>query len=97
MYVILLYFVPITYRMVQVEENLKKLRLIIECTCILLCGGEKLALRGHRDFGSISVDCEYIFIFFFLNEFVIFRLFYFCLLLLLLKDAFRQGTFWNHT
>uniref|UniRef100_A0A2S2P594 Repressor of the inhibitor of the protein kinase n=1 Tax=Schizaphis graminum TaxID=13262 RepID=A0A2S2P594_SCHGA len=41
-------------RMTQVEENRKRLRPIIEC--ILLCGREELALRGHKDFGSISVD-----------------------------------------
>lgn len=42
------------YRMVQIEENRRRIRPIIEC--IILCGKEELALRGHRDFGDILVD-----------------------------------------
>lgn len=42
--------------MAQFEENRKRLIPIIEC--IILCGKEELALRGHKDFGSISVDGE---------------------------------------
>lgn len=38
--------------MVQIQENRRKIRPIIEC--IILCGKEELALRG--DFGDILVD-----------------------------------------
>jgi len=77
--------------MTQVEENRKRLRPIIEC--ILLCGREELALRGHKDFGSISVDGEFIFIMHFLNYFVILDYFVQFLIVLLLEDALRQGNF----
>jgi len=40
--------------MVQIEENRRKIRPIIEC--IILCGKEELTLRGHGDFGDILVD-----------------------------------------
>lgn len=78
-------------RMTQVEENRKRLRPIIEC--ILLCGREELALRGHKDFGSISVDGEFVFIMHFLNGFVILNYFNQFLILLLLEDALSQGNF----
>lgn len=42
------------YRNKQVIENRKRLSCIIEC--IMLCGRQELALRGHRDFGPISFD-----------------------------------------
>lgn len=51
-----MYILCLLPRMAQVEENRKRLRPIIEC--ILLCGREELALRGHIDFGRISVDGE---------------------------------------
>ena len=42
------------FRNKQVIENRKRLTCIIEC--IMLCGRQELALRGHRDFDSILFD-----------------------------------------
>ncbi|KAF0751278.1 52 kDa repressor of the inhibitor of the protein kinase-like [Aphis craccivora] len=41
-------------RALQIEENRKRIKPIIEC--IILCGKEELALRGSKDFGPINVD-----------------------------------------
>jgi len=50
-------------------------------------------ISGHKDFGSISVDGEFIFIMHFLNYFVILNYFIQFLIVLLLEDALRQGNF----
>lgn len=42
------------FRLAQIEENRKRIKPIIDC--IILCGREDLALRGHKDFGSINID-----------------------------------------
>lgn len=77
--------------MTQVEENRNRLGPNIEC--ILLCGREELALRGHKYVGSISVGGEFIFIMHFLNYFVILDYFVQFFIVLLLEDALRQGNF----
>ncbi|KAL5232997.1 hypothetical protein ACI65C_000407 [Semiaphis heraclei] len=41
-------------RALQIEENRKRIKPIIEC--IISCGKEELALRGSKDFGPINVD-----------------------------------------
>ncbi|XP_050064793.1 52 kDa repressor of the inhibitor of the protein kinase-like [Aphis gossypii] len=40
----------------QVQENRKRLIPIIQC--VILCGREKIPLRGHRDFGSFNIKDE---------------------------------------
>ncbi|KAF0695393.1 zinc finger MYM-type protein 1-like isoform X2, partial [Aphis craccivora] len=40
-------------RALQIEENRKRIKPLIEC--IILCGKEELALRGSKDFGPINV------------------------------------------
>jgi len=42
--------------MSQIEVNCKRIKPIINC--IIVCGREELTLRGHKDFGSITVDGE---------------------------------------
>lgn len=41
-------------RKVQIQENRKKLVPIIEC--IILCGRQEIALRGHNDSGKMCVN-----------------------------------------
>ncbi|XP_060858110.1 zinc finger MYM-type protein 1-like isoform X1 [Metopolophium dirhodum] len=43
-------------RMKQIEENRKRLIPIIEC--VMLCGQQEIALRGHRDYGPICFSSE---------------------------------------
>jgi hypothetical protein len=42
----------------QIKENRKRLYPIIEC--VILCGREELALRGHKDSGKIIVDGNFL-------------------------------------
>jgi len=44
--------------MKQIEENRKRLIPIIEC--VMLCGQQEIALRGHRDYGPICFSSMYI-------------------------------------
>ncbi|XP_060858111.1 52 kDa repressor of the inhibitor of the protein kinase-like isoform X2 [Metopolophium dirhodum] len=43
-------------RMKQIEENRKRLIPIIEC--VMLCGQQEIALRGHRDYGPICFSID---------------------------------------
>jgi hypothetical protein len=45
------------FRAKKVKENRKNLIPIIDC--ILVCGHQKIALRGHRDFGTLSFDSKF--------------------------------------
>lgn len=42
------------FRMAKIENNRKRIKLIIDY--IILCSRKELALRGHKNFGRISVD-----------------------------------------
>lgn len=46
------------FRAKIVKENRENLIPIIDC--ILVCGRQEIALRGHRDFGTISFDGKFI-------------------------------------
>lgn len=41
----------------KIKENRQNLISIIDC--ILVCGRQEIALRGHRDFGAISFDGKF--------------------------------------
>lgn len=41
------------------QKKLNRLKLIPIIECIILCGRREIALRGHKDFGSLNVDCLY--------------------------------------
>lgn len=36
------------------QKNLNRIKLIPIIKCIILCGRQEIALRGHRDSGSIN-------------------------------------------
>jgi len=48
--------------MKQIEENRKRLIPIIEC--VMLCGQQEIALRGHRDYGPICFSSMYIILYY---------------------------------
>lgn len=43
-----------SYRLAKIKENRKKLIPIIEC--IILCGRQEIAFRGHKDSGKMFVN-----------------------------------------
>ncbi len=47
----------IIFRIKQKKQNRLMLIPIIEC--VMLCGRQGLALRGHRDSGPISFESQY--------------------------------------
>jgi hypothetical protein len=47
------------FRAKKVKENRENLIPIIDC--ILVCGRQEIALRGHRDFGALSFDGKFFF------------------------------------
>jgi len=48
-------FIGVVFRIIKVKENRKRLVPIIEC--IILCGRQELALRGHRgELEKILID-----------------------------------------
>ena len=52
----------IIYKVIQIQENRKRLVPIIQC--ILLCGREDISLRGHRDHGQIDISGNCIHLYF---------------------------------
>lgn len=48
------FVIVLFYRIIQIKENRKRLIPIIQC--IILCGQQDIALRGHRDYGQINID-----------------------------------------
>lgn len=44
-------------RKAQVEENRQRLRPIV--STIILCGRQNIAMRGHRDYGSLNKSIDF--------------------------------------